>query len=324
MAEYLVDGNDLQDIANAIREKSGETATMRFKDFSTKIRNMTTTGPGGGGLTIDTQGTFKLRPGESRGVYLYDYEVNGRRFAVRLDPTNCTGVLQYQKVSLTMFGSFKVEFGKLDDTYYAYPEYDNLANTWFILPRCNSEGSEGFHVSLGYDDGEFPSAELLVEWGYLETSEIDLTLQTKTVTENGTYTPDPGYNGFREFTVEVASSGGSGGGLQVTTLQTGTLEIGQSIPVDGMWAHAIAIRFKNCTDSMALYDYGISIVCNNGTTATYHYDDISTLEMSGTWLCPCFYLGMSAGDVRLEWADSMAAEGPYGGAQIDYEIGYVQ
>lgn len=320
MAEYLVDGNDLQDIANAIREKSGETATMRFKDFSTKIRNMTTTGPDGGGLTIDTQGTFKLRPGESRDVFLYDDEVNGRRFAVRLDPTNCAGVLQYQKATLTMYSCFKVEFGRLDDYYYVYPEYSTLANTWFILPRCSSEGSTGFSVSLGDDGGEFPSAELLVEWGYLETSEIDLTLQTKTVTKNGTYIPDPGYDGFREFTVNVESSGG---GLKVISLQTGILEIGQSIAVDGQYGRIIAVKFKNCNDTMAVHQYGISIVRNDNTSVTYNDDDIYALEMAGAWLYPCYYLGMSTGDVRLEWGDSLAAN-DFAGARIEYEIGYVQ
>lgn len=320
MAEYLVNGDELTAIADAIRAKDGTSDNINFEDFADKISQIPTNGDSGGGLTIDTQGTFTLHPGESNSVQLYDFQIDGRQFAVRLDPTNCTRVLEYHKAILDIFGRFRIEFGRINDDYYAYPEYTDLADIWFILPRCSNEGVNGFSVSLDYDDGEFPSVELLVEWGYLVTSETDLTLQTKTVTENGTYTPDPGYDGFSEFTVNVESSGG---GLKVISLQTGILEIGQSIAVDGMYGRIIAIKFKNCSDSMAVHQYGISIVRNDNTTVTYNEDDIFALENADAWLYPCYYLGMSTGDVRLKWGDSFAAN-DFPGARIQYEIGYVQ
>lgn len=320
MAEYLVNGDELTAIADAIRAKAGTTDNIKFEDFANKISQIPVNGDSGGGLTIDVQGTFTLQPGESNSIQVYDAQIDGRQFAVRLDPTNCTGVLGYYKATLDVFGRFRIEFGRLNDDYYVYPEYTNLADIWFILPRCSNEGANGFSVSLGDDGDEFMNAELLVEWGYLVTSEIDLTLQIKTVTENGTYIPDTGYDGFSKVIVNVEASGG----MNVVPLKSGTIEIGTTINLaDSLWGKLLAIKFKNCTDSMALESYYPELACR-GCLARYDGYAINNMEFNDTWAFPFYAYVLSSGDLTLTWGDPMAAEGPNGGATIDYEIGYVE
>lgn len=56
-----------------------------------------------------------------------------------------------------------------------------------------------------------PSIELATEGTYCDKNiQIEAKLQTKTITQNGTYTSDEGYVGFNEVTVDVGTDGSSG------------------------------------------------------------------------------------------------------------------
>lgn len=50
--KYIIQGSTLRDIADAIREKTGETASMKPTEFSSKIRNITGGGGGSGDATV--------------------------------------------------------------------------------------------------------------------------------------------------------------------------------------------------------------------------------------------------------------------------------
>lgn len=266
MAEYLVNAEDLSNIANAIREKSGESGTIRFDDFASKIRNMPS--GSGGGLVIDTQGSFKVYIRESHRVRNYD---SGKQIAVRLDVTDLTGYLEYNIITVSLFGKVEYRIGGGESWYY--PNWSDLSDTWIILPRCSTEGEEGFDVTVNDDGGEFGERALTCEWGYLESSEVTKTLQEKTVTKNGTYEPDPGYDGFKKFTVNVESTGGSTGGLTIPVSVRGYGELYPGCSPVYLSEHDpstlnslfIAIRFTSDSDSMTLSCSPINIKNDFGT-----------------------------------------------------------
>ena len=48
MTKYIIDGSTLTEIADAIREKTGETETIKPEDMPQKIQDIQTGGGGGG------------------------------------------------------------------------------------------------------------------------------------------------------------------------------------------------------------------------------------------------------------------------------------
>lgn len=61
MTKYIIDGSTLTEIADAIREKTGETETIKPEDMPQKIQDIQTGGGGGGDDPIETYASMEER-----------------------------------------------------------------------------------------------------------------------------------------------------------------------------------------------------------------------------------------------------------------------
>jgi hypothetical protein len=121
----------------------------------------------------------------------------------------------------------------------------------------------------------------------------EINLQDKTITENGTYSADEGYDGLGNVTVNV-ESGGSGGLETVTGTITldappsgfyiGYIDaygIRQNLEVMGAVSVSITKGFIYINSSMAKYSGGIEYVRGSMGIYIYHITDDFSLEIQG-------------------------------------------
>ena len=151
MADYLIKGETLTNIADAIRSKTGSTEDIKAKDMASTIETIST-----GTDTSDATATAdEIFAGET--AYTADGKVTGT-FTINEEVAEQESLIQNIKTALE---------GKASAT---------------------------------------------------------VRLQNKTITENGTYTADSGYDGLGNVTVEVEGSGGTSVPLSNVTISAeGTL-----------------------------------------------------------------------------------------------------
>lgn len=91
----------------------------------------------------------------------------------------------------------------------------------------------------------------LAKYKAIAGGDSDITLQEKTITENGTYTADAGFDALSKVIVDVASSGGgefiTASGTITPAAETDSLEIEHSLGI------IPKVAFVGCTSAQSLH-----------------------------------------------------------------------
>lgn len=106
---------------------------------------------------------------------------------------------------------------------------------------------------------------------------VESDLQSKTITENGTYTPDSGYDGFSQVTVNVAGSGGSSDLVEVEALPTENIDASKIYVVNQ--ARGIEVYFCYGSGYLTLAE---AVAEGLGSAPTIYYEVVSELPASPT------------------------------------------
>lgn len=169
------------DIANAIRGKTGKTDAIAPANMASEIESITTGGGNTGGwAALASDGASYMGeeitvPGEnSRPITIACTLSDSNKYRITINDveyeTDFSKSVVYEDIYFSLYGT--------DLTFHG----DTVSTTTCTLKleRWDSTISGGGEVSL----------------------------QDKTITENGTYTADEGYDGLGNVTVNVAASGG--------------------------------------------------------------------------------------------------------------------
>lgn len=113
-------------------------------------------------------------------------------------------------------------------------------------------------------------AENLPERG----STAEVMLQNKTITENGTYSADSGYDGLGTVTVNVTGSGGSGGDYKTCTVRINS-EIGDMMVYESFLTtvndNQIQVYIGDLQNGVVIQDYVFeNVLCGSGMYIDWH------------------------------------------------------
>lgn len=195
--DYLVKSNTLSNIANSIRDKLGTSAKMLLEDMPNAIKGIATVGDS---ITITWDGQATEEVYDSKYYKVSDLYFNGA---------------QLSNATVTLTNGAEEVTGKFTDSRW----YTGLFVTgssgiaWGLdLMLFSTDGTnEDLGVSKGTYIGVIASGDYSGYWVSSITYPVtpNVLLQDKTITANGTYQADDGYNGFGKVTVDVASGGSS-------------------------------------------------------------------------------------------------------------------
>ena len=98
MSEYLIKSETLQDIANALREKTGETGTFKVQDFATEIREIQS---GGGDIDALIEGTLTEVTSNVTSIGQYAFYYSDKLTSVNFPNVTSIGRSAFASCSLT-------------------------------------------------------------------------------------------------------------------------------------------------------------------------------------------------------------------------------
>ena len=270
MAEYLIQKETLTSIANAIREKTGDTGTMKPAEFPDKIRAIKTgssaklvplvvtengTHTPSAVLTYGRPFTFKnsFTQEELAALFAKNYQNEG------------VGYVNEDDTILVILSVINEEDGTVIAYYTVVANEDGSEIAWIpdvLAPAFEITTGEGWYIygediPILTDAPTFTFSEGGMCYGDLVLSDFSIlfadlsfdgyssvevnvqpTLETLTVTENGNYTVPEGIDGYNAITVSVPTEGD--GDIPEGYLKPeGTIKIAENGTVDvGAFAYA--------------------------------------------------------------------------------------
>lgn len=195
--DYLVKNTTLSNIADSIRSKLGTSTKMLLEDMPSAIKSIATVGDS---ITITWDGQATEESYNDKYYKVSDLYFNGA---------------QLSNATVTLTNGTEEVTGKFTDSrwYTGMFVTGSSGIAWGLdLMLFSTDGtSEDLGVSKGTYIGIIASGDYSGYWVSSITYPVtpDVLLQEKTITANGTYSADEGYNGLSKVTVEVASGGSS-------------------------------------------------------------------------------------------------------------------
>lgn len=195
--DYLIKSNTLSNIANSIRDKLGTSAKMLLEDMPNAIKGIATVGDS---ITITWDGQATEEVYDSKYYKVSNLHFNGA---------------QLSNATVTLTNGTEEVTGKFTDSRWYTGMFVAGGNgiAWGLdLMLFSTDGTnEDLGVSKGTYIGVIASGDYSGYWVSSITYPVtpDVLLQEKTITANGTYSADEGYNGISKVTVNVASGSGS-------------------------------------------------------------------------------------------------------------------
>ena len=153
MSDYLIKGETLQDIANALREKTGETGTFKVQDFATEIREIEA---GGGDIDGLIDGT--LTEVTSNATSIRDYAFYRWK--------TLSSVYFPQMTNITGKYAFQGTFNSMDITQDSFPMATEIGERVFYssqiksanFSRVTTIGNSAFENCTNLTTVDFPEA----------------------------------------------------------------------------------------------------------------------------------------------------------------------
>ena len=164
MSEYLIKSETLQDIANALREKTGETGTFKVQDFATEIREIQA---GGGDIDGLIEGTLTEITSNATKLRRYAFaECRALTTASFPNVTSMNGEAFYYCTALTTASLPNVRSIGSKAFYYC------TALTTASLPNATSIGMEAFYYCSKLTTASFPNATSIGTKAFKECNKL--------------------------------------------------------------------------------------------------------------------------------------------------------
>lgn len=202
--DYLIKSNTISNIANSIRDKLGTSAKMLLGDMPNAIKSIATVGDS---ITITWDGQPTETVFDSRYYKVSDLYFNGT---------------QLINATVTLTNGTEEVTGKYTDSRWNKLglKTGDKGVAWGL--ELGLFSTDGTNTDLGASKGTYIGVLASGDYSGYWVSSItypvtpDVLLQEKTITANGTYSADEGYDGISKVVVDVESSG-SGSQTIVTT-----------------------------------------------------------------------------------------------------------
>lgn len=214
MAKYIIDSDTLVDLANAIREKTGETEQIEGIDMPAKVRSIETIDANLGEKTITENGTYLPSDDEVDGYSSVTVNVPEKEMSTKTITENGTYSAEDDDVDGYSEVTVNVEPATLstktitqNGSYSASADnVDGYSNIVVNVPASNLDGK------TITENGTYQASDDNLD-GY---SAVNVNIPTptpptlieKTITENGTYSAeDDNADGYSEVTVNTPAVG---------------------------------------------------------------------------------------------------------------------
>ena len=214
MTKYIIDGSTLVDLANAIREKTGETEQIEGIDMPAKVRSIETIDANLGEKTITENGTYLPSDDEVDGYSEVTVNVPEKELSTKTITENGTYSAEDDDVDGYSEVTVNVEPATLstktitqNGSYSASADnVDGYSNIVVNVPASNLDGK------TITQNGTYQASDDNLD-GYSAVNvnvptPTPPTLIEKTITENGTYSAeDDNADGYSEVTVNTPDVG---------------------------------------------------------------------------------------------------------------------
>lgn len=265
MARYSLEDTTLTNIANAIRSKTGKSEAIKVQAWATEIKSIS--GSGSGEVTPAEPIIEPLSVTEN-GTYTAPVEIDGYSPVTVKVPIPDGYIVPSGTKAIA-------ENGKHTVTSYDEVDVNVPIPDGYIQPN----GSIQITSNGTYDVTEKASAVVAIP-------EKEITLQNKTIEENGTYSADVGYDGLGQVTVNV-SGGTNTESEEVAGLLSNTMTVLDNSLVT-------TLRTRVCQSATKLITVNLPNVTSLGAYAFYQCSNLKTVTLpkltsisAQTWyMCP--------------------------------------